>query len=108
MKKKYAEFIKKYPYLKLVANWITVITVFFLVWLIFFDTYSCFDHRHMDKEIKKLEENKAYYLEQIDADKEHSNKLNRMEEVERYAREKYFMKRDSEDIYIIEIDEQFK
>jgi|SRR5690606_2761733 len=108
MKNKYAEWINKYPFLKYVANWMTVITIFFVVWLIFFDTYSLLDHRHINKEIKKLEENKAYYLEQIHQDEKQSKKLDRMEEVERYAREKYFMKRDSEDIYIIEIDEQYK
>lgn len=108
MKNKYANWVKRYPILKYLANWITLITIFFVVWLLFFDTYSYLDHRHINKEIEKLEDNKAYYLEQIQADVEKNKKLNRMEEVERYAREKYFMKRDSEDIYIIEIDEQYK
>lgn len=108
MKKKYADLIKRFPILKYITHWITIITLFFIVWLLFFDTYSYFDHRNIDKEIQKLEENKAYYIEQIEADKKSNRKLDKMEEVERYAREKYFMKRENEDIYIIEIDEQYK
>ena len=108
MKNKYAEWVKKYPLLKYITSWYVPITIFFVLWIVFFDTYSLLDHRHINKEIDKLEDNKAYYLQEIKSDQEESKKLNRLEEVERYAREKYFMKRDSEDIYIIEIDEQYK
>jgi cell division protein FtsB len=70
----------------------------------FLDNYSYFDHRILDKEINELRENKEYYQQEIKKDKEHIQQLHNSEQVEKYAREKYYMKKDSEDIYIIEFE----
>lgn len=104
MKQKIAALITQYPLLKWLTNRFVLVTLFFVIWLVFFDTYSLFDQREIDKEINKLEDNKAYYQEEIHKDEVYINKLHKMEEVEKYAREKYYMKRDNEDIYIIEMD----
>ena len=76
----------------------------FIVWMTFLDNYSYFDHRILDKEINELRENKEYYQQEIKKDKEHIQQLHNSEQVEKYAREKYYMKKDSEDIYIIEFE----
>lgn len=94
--------IKNKKPVDIITNRFFLVTLFFLLWMIFFDTYSYFSHRDIDQEIKKLEENKVYYSTEIDQDMKQIKKLNKMEEVEKYAREKYFMKRDNEDIYIID------
>ena len=72
--------------------------------MLFLDNYSYFDHRVLDKEIEELENNKAYYEEQIRKDSQNIKQLNNPEQTEKYAREKYYMKKDSEDIYIIEFE----
>ena len=47
----------------------------------------------------------TYYQEEIKKDQEQIKQLKNPEQIEKYAREKYFMKKDSEDIYIIDIEE---
>ncbi len=79
--------------------------LFFFVWMIFLDNYSWLDHRTLNKEIEELENNKSYYQQQIRNDSTSIRHLNNPEQIERYAREKYYMKKDSEDIYIIEFEQ---
>jgi cell division protein FtsB len=72
--------------------------------MIFLDNYSYFDHRILDKQINELEDNATYYKEEIRKDQQKIKQLNNPDQVEKYAREKYYMKKDSEDIYIIEFE----
>lgn len=62
------------------------------------------NHREFNKEIDKLNSEKEYYKTQIKQDKELINKLENKEELEKFAREEYNMKRENEEIYIIEYD----
>ena len=73
--------------------------------MIFLDNYSLLDHRVLDKEINELEDNKKYYKDEIKMDQQKIKLLKNPDQIEKYAREKYYMKRDSEDIYIIEFEE---
>ena len=77
---------------------------FFAVWMLFLDNYSYFDHRVLDNQIEELEDNKTYYQEEIKKDEAQIKQLKNPEQIEKYAREKYYMKNDSEDIYIIEFE----
>ena len=76
--------------------------IVFLVWIIFFDQNNLTDRVRQMKRNDKLEQEKEYYLDKI---KEDSTKLHQLktdiENLEEFAREEYFMKRDNEDIYII-------
>ena len=72
--------------------------------MVFLDNYSYFDHRMLDNQIDELEDNKKYYQEEIRKDQENIKKLKNPQQIEKYAREKYYMKKDSEDIYIIEFE----
>ncbi len=78
--------------------------LFFIVWMLFLDNYSYFDHRVLDNQIEELEDNKNYYQGEIKKDEAQIKQLKNPEQIEKYAREKYFMKKDSEDIYIIEFE----
>ena len=78
--------------------------LFFIVWMLFLDNYSYFDHRFLNNQIKELEDNKTYYQEEIKKDQEQIKQLKNPEQIEKYAREKYFMKKDSEDIYVIKFE----
>lgn len=78
--------------------------LFFATWMIFLDNYSYFDHRLLDNQIEELEDNKTYYQEEILKDQAQIKQLKNPHQVEKYAREKYYMKKDSEDIYIIEFE----
>ncbi len=79
--------------------------VFFIIWMLFLDNTSYLLHRELDQQIDELEANKKYYQDEIRKDNQNIKKLQNLDRVEEYAREKYYMKRDSEDIYIIEYEE---
>ncbi len=81
-----------------------MVSLFFVVWMLFLDNYSYLDHRVLNKEIDELEDNKTYYQEEIKKDKGQIKKLKNPAQIEKYAREKYYMKRENEDIYIIEFE----
>lgn len=96
-------FKNKIPY-KTLLNKYVIVSVFFVTWILFLDNYSYLDHRVLNKEIDELEDNKTYYQEEIKKDKDQIKKLKNPAQIEKYAREKYYMKKDSEDIYIIEFE----
>ena len=89
---------------KFLSNKYVWVLLFFSTWMIFLDNYSYFDHRFLDKQINELEDNKIYYQEEIKKDQQNIKQLKNAEQIEKYAREKYYMKKDSEDIYIIEYE----
>jgi cell division protein FtsB len=62
------------------------------------------DQRVLNKQIDELQDNKKYYQDEIKKDKENIKLLKNKYQVEKYAREKYFMKKDSEDVYIVEFE----
>ena len=95
---------KDAPWFKFLSNKYVWVLLFFGVWMLFLDNYSYFDHRVLNNDIEELENNKKYYQEEINKDKENIKRLKNPNQIERYAREKYFMKKDSEDIYIIEFE----
>lgn len=95
---------KEKSWFKFISNKYVWVLLFFLVWMVFLDNYSYFDHRFLDKQINELLDNKKYYQEEIQKDKQHIKQLQNSEQTEKYAREKYFMKKDSEDIYIVEFE----
>lgn len=96
--------MNKYPILRILSNRYVIVIVFFAVWMIFLDNTSYLDHRVLNKELDELENNKKYYQEEIKKDEENIKRLRNPDQIEKYAREKYYMKRDSEDIYIIEYE----
>ncbi len=79
-----------------------IIGIFFIVWMLFFDTNSWLVHRELNQEINKIEKNKKYYLNEINKDQKLVKKLKDTSELQRFARETYFLKKENEDIYIID------
>lgn len=95
---------KDKPWFKFLSNKYVWVLLFFSTWMIFLDNYSYFDHRFLDNQVSELEDNKEYYQEEIKKDEKQIKQLKNPEQIEKYAREKYYMKKDSEDIYIIEFE----
>lgn len=96
--------LKNNFYFKLFTNIFVVILIPFIIWMLFFDENSYLVHRKFDKEIDDLENTISFYKDKIAKDKETIKKLKDSLELERFAREKYLMKKEHEDIYIIEFD----
>lgn len=72
--------------------------------MLFLDNYSYFEKGALEKKIEELENNKQYYLNEKRKDSAAIKQLNNPDQTEKYAREKYYMKRENEDIYIIEYE----
>ena len=104
MKNPFKKPIEKKPWLKIVSNKYLIILLLFGTWMFFLDNYSYMDQRVLNKQIDELQDNKKYYQDEIKKDKENIKLLKNKYQVEKYAREKYFMKKDSEDVYIVEFE----
>lgn len=87
----------------ILTNKYLIATCFFLVWMLFFDRRDFFEQRERAAELKKLETKKKYYVQEIEkAKKELYDLQNNPAALEKFAREHYLMKKDGEDIYLIE------
>lgn len=105
MKIWYNNLIVNYPFLKFIGNRYVIVLLFFIIWMLFLDNTSYMEQRVLNNQIEELEDNKTYYKDEINKDNKSIKNLKNPGQTERYAREKYYMKRDSEDIYIIEYEE---
>lgn len=75
----------------------------FIVWMIFFDTKDLLTQRERTRELRELQESKAYYTAEIAKEKKALEELkSNPAAIEKYAREKYLMKRDNEDLFLIQ------
>jgi cell division protein DivIC len=78
------------------------IILFFVVWMLFFDEYNWIRIRRDSLKYKALKKESEYLQKKIETDKANLKALKTdTTELEKYAREKYLMKKDNEDVYII-------
>ncbi|MGK0252697.1 MAG: cell division protein DivIC [Mariniflexile sp.] len=94
--------------LKPFKNIFILILVVFVVWMLFFDANSWLIHHELNTDIDALESEKEYYKKEIEKDNKDIKKLSTEEGLEKFAREEYYMKRDNEEIYIIEYEDSLK
>jgi cell division protein DivIC len=94
--------IKKTKWYKILGNKYMIFILLFLTWMFFFDANNYFFHKELSDDIKALEESKEFYKKEIEKDKAFIKKMKDSSEMERFAREKYYLKKENEDIYIIE------
>ena len=94
--------------MKLLKNIFVIITVIFAIWMLFIDSNSLIIHRELNEDISDLENEKEYYRKEIEKDNKAIKELSTEEGIERLAREKYYMKKENEDIYIIEYEDSLK
>ena len=80
-----------------------IITILiFVIWILFIDTYDIMSQLNMDRQVQQLQEQKEYYQKEIFKDSTALQKLtNDKKEQERFAREKFLMKKNNEDIFIV-------
>ncbi len=98
-KQKYKRFLKPFK------NIFLLILIVFSVWMLFFDSNSWFIHNELNNDIEDLEEEKEYYKKELEKDSIEIKKLSNEEGLEKYGREKYHMKKENEEIYLIEYED---
>ncbi|MFL2610074.1 MAG: septum formation initiator family protein [Flavobacteriaceae bacterium] len=90
--------------LKFLKNSYVIIIIIFVIWMIFFDSNSILVHNELNNDINDLNNQKEYYKNEIERDNIELNQIKTDSGLEKYAREKLFMKRENEEIFIIEYD----
>lgn len=90
------------PFLK---NKYILSLIIFFIWILVFDQNNLIDRYINYREIRQLEKDNQYFRDRIKKDSVRMNELKTdNENLEKFAREQYLMKRENEDIFIIEFD----
>jgi cell division protein FtsB len=85
-----------------IANKYLVAGIVFLVFLVFFDDRDLISNFRHQRELKQLEQSKEHYQAEIAKTQKELKQLRTDAALlEKYAREKYLMKRDNEDIFLV-------
>mmetsp|Transcript_9808 Transcript_9808/g.22639 ORF Transcript_9808/g.22639 Transcript_9808/m.22639 type:complete len:100 (-) Transcript_9808:574-873(-) len=93
------------PPFQWLSNTYFLLGLSFLVWMLFFDAEDFITQYKLRNRLRDLEAEKAYYLKQIAKIQQDSNELvSNASLLEKVAREKFFMKKKTEDLYIV-VDE---
>lgn len=80
----------------------------FVVWMAFFDRNNWWDIHQLKKTLNKAKEERDYYRVQTERAKNEYNALfKNTDSLEKFAREKYMMKKENEDVFVI-IEEKKK
>lgn len=90
--------------LKLIKSTYGVIIILFIIWMIFFDSNSFIIHNELNNDINELNDQKSYYEKEIAKDNIELQMIQSDSGLEKYAREKLYMKKDNEEIFLIEYD----
>jgi cell division protein DivIC len=87
----------------LIRNKFVLATLSFVVWMLFFDRNDLFTQIERQGELNELKQSKQYFEKQIAENRKFSKDLQfNASTIEKYARERYLMKRDNEDLFIIQ------
>jgi len=89
---------------KLIKSTYGIIIILFIFWMIFFDSNSLIIHNELNNDINELDVQKSYYEKEIAKDNIELQLIQTDSGLEKYAREKLFMKKENEEIFLIEYD----
>ena len=83
-------------------NKYVIVSTFFLIWMLFFDRNDLLTQYQYWIQMKKLEQEKEFYTKEIAKTHKDLDELNTNPNMlEKFAREKYLMKKPNEDIFVI-------
>jgi cell division protein FtsB len=86
----------------LFKNKFFLVAVAFLVWMIFFDKNDLFSQYQYHQQVSKLKQERDFYQTQTAKVKNDLDELSsNPEKLEKFAREKYLMKKDNEDVFVV-------
>jgi cell division protein FtsB len=78
------------------------VTVAFVVWMVFFDKNDLLSQYEYHQQVVKLKQERAFYTtETAKVQNDLTELTSNPAELEKFAREKYLMKKDNEDVYVI-------
>jgi cell division protein DivIC len=87
----------------LFRNYYFLLSLLFVIWMAFFDSNNLIGIYSLKTKISDLEDQKEYYEEKIvEVQKTKEELLSDPDKLEKFAREKYLMKKAGEDLYVIQ------
>ncbi len=95
--RKFKELMERLP--SPLKNVYIVSILVFAVWMVFFDKHSLITHIKLNRIISSIDSDMENYRKQIELIEIEQALMDA--ETERYVREKYFMSRENEDVFII-------
>jgi len=88
--------------IELFRNKYFVCSLAFVVWMLFFDKNDMLSQYEYRSEVNKLEAEKEFYeTETAHVKKDLTELTTNLNTAEKFAREKYYMKKDNEDVFVI-------
>ncbi|MFB6306755.1 MAG: septum formation initiator family protein [Flavobacteriales bacterium] len=89
-------------HLKYLKNKYVIASLFLLIWLLFFDNYDFFTLWETKNKLHESKQRKKFYKDEIKKARERLHLLQHdSAALEKYAREKYLMKKEGEDIFVV-------
>ena len=88
--------------LEICRNKYLIAAAAFVVWMLFFDKNDMLSQYEYRTEVNKLQEEKDFYTDETAKVKKDLNELNtNLKTAEKFASEKYYMKKSNEDVFVI-------
>ena len=85
-----------------ILNGYSLACLSFAIWMVFFDAEDLLTQRSMQRKLKLLKAEKAHFSTQITQIKSAQKALTSRDDLlEKFAREKYFMRKPEEEIYVV-------
>ncbi len=83
-------------------NFYFIAGILFLFWMVFIDSNDLYTQFKLNHQLKSLETEREFYQQKIEeVNQERDQLLTDKDELEKFARENYLMKRESEDLFVI-------
>ncbi len=88
--------------LNIAKNKYVIASLAFIVWMLFFDRNDLSSQYQYQSQLKELQQEKEFYTKEIEKVQNDLNDLTSdPKKLQKFAREKYFMKKENEDVYVI-------
>lgn len=86
----------------LFKNKFFLVTVAFVIWMVFFDRNDLLSQYQYHQQVGKLEDERDFYKDQnIKVAKDLDELTSNPQKLEKFAREKYMMRKENEDVFVI-------
>jgi cell division protein FtsB len=96
------EFIKMKRFKKIFSNKYLLVTISLFVWILFFDKNNLIDQWQLNHQLNDAKQKENYYKDEIRKTEDQKHALTTdPSALEQFAREKYHMKKDNEDEFVI-------
>jgi cell division protein FtsB len=87
---------------RVLLNKYLVTTVAFIAWMVFFDSNNLITRNKLQEKLDGLNQEKQFYMREIQKDSTLTRQLlTDSLKLEKFARERYLMKRDNEDLFLV-------